>query len=211
MGRINFKTTVFRKIVADNLQQRRLFIDEAFEIAEQDFIIKRDLLLSDFDNHDVTRELRDEQEAGGNISGTLNGHGNLFSFLGFYQGTDPTQDVRETLEDNTRIIKSSRGAKYSKNGITYSFQVVTAAIGGEIAAASPLPFNTGRSWVLALERGASGLNYYIKHYLFDPERDFGVKSRSGTAIQVKPELISISFVKIQYLSEIINKFILRYK
>ena len=54
--------------------------------------------LADFDRHPVTKELKQGAD-GANISGTLGGVGNLFSFIGFYSADRPTDQVREVLKD----------------------------------------------------------------------------------------------------------------
>ena len=59
--------------------------------------------LADFDRHPVTRELKQGPD-GANISGTLGGIGNLFSFIGFYSSDKPTDLVREVLKGYLNIM-----------------------------------------------------------------------------------------------------------
>ena len=54
-------------------------------------------LMSEFENHPVTQEI----EAGpgtSNISGTLNGYGDLFSYIGFDAGDNPIMAIKIILE-----------------------------------------------------------------------------------------------------------------
>ena len=51
----------------------------------------------------------------------------------------------------------------------------------EVFSITPLPWANGRSWLDGIETGISGLGAY----LYDRNKDFGNKSLSGPAIQLK--------------------------
>ena len=82
----------------------------AFEIAESKLFSARKDFLESFENHEVTKEI-EQGESGENISGTLKGYGNLFSFIGFENGDSPTEVVKNLIS-RIRLIKKS----YSKSG-----------------------------------------------------------------------------------------------
>jgi len=54
-------------------------------------------LLEEFERHPVTVEISGGTNAT-NISGTLSGHGNLFSYIGFSAGDKPLSAIREILK-----------------------------------------------------------------------------------------------------------------
>ena len=68
--------------------------------------------LREFDTHPVTLELK--WELAGNMSNTLSGKGNLYTFIGFPEGSNPTEDVRATLYSTIQFVKMS--AKSLKGG-----------------------------------------------------------------------------------------------
>jgi len=53
-------------------------------------------MISEFLNHPITVEIKTGPYAE-NISGTLNGYGNLFSFIGFSDGDDPINPIEGLL------------------------------------------------------------------------------------------------------------------
>ena len=60
-------------------------------------------LMSEFENHPVTQEI----EAGpgtSNISGTLNGYGDLFSYIGFDAGDNPIMAIKIILEKQKYLM-----------------------------------------------------------------------------------------------------------
>ena len=60
-------------------------------------------MLLEFNSHPVTKEIEAGPRAQ-NISGTLGGAGNLFSFIGFDDGDNPIAPVRRILEQSTRLV-----------------------------------------------------------------------------------------------------------
>ena len=76
------------------------------------FLIKKQQLISDFENHSVTREIK-QGPSSSNISGTLGGYGNLYSFIGFEKGSRPVEPVRQALD---RSVKLNRQPKIRKTG-----------------------------------------------------------------------------------------------
>jgi len=167
------------------LEQEEKTIKDAFEK------IKREII-EEFNNHPVTIEMEMGITAE-NISGTLSGITNLYSFIGFREGEKPVEPIRELLEKSTyRIIRLPGIAKAK-----FSFDTPTAK---EIFKETPMPpeWSVGRSWAKGIETGISGIGYYLR-----TERG----SRSGFGIQAKNKTRrGIRFKNIKYISYLINKF-----
>ena len=144
-----------------------------------------------FNNHPVTLELEQGISAN-NISGTLNGITNLYSFIGFNQGYDPISPIRSELN------KIKLNESFSMKGtIRYTIDFPTAK---DIFNITPLPWAIGRSWAKGIETGISGLGYYLK-----VRRD---SSRSGLGVQ-SPRRVRKSgskFKNTQYISALLNKY-----
>ena len=125
-------------------------------------------ILREFLNDVVTREIR-----GGitmsNSSGTLGGYGNLFSYIGFYEGLDPVAPIEEYLRN------FPFSAKVSNNGGQMSIRIKWPTM-KTIRALSSMPWEEGNSWVDGIERGISGFS----NYMYDLTAG---KGRSTAAIQ----------------------------
>lgn len=156
-------------------------------------------LIQNFESHPVTLELKDGADAQ-NISGTLS-YGNLFSFIGFYDGDDPTEAVKAALEQ----ISFTKGQKYIRRSgerYSYHFRVKTPSR-SELESVTPYPdaWREG-SWLYGLERGISGFPYYI---FSDQEI---IKSRSGTGIQIKNMIRNRAggFTPTKYITLLLRQF-----
>tara|TARA_B100000085_G_C18556309_1_gene517848 strand:- start:984 stop:1652 length:669 start_codon:yes stop_codon:yes gene_type:complete len=142
----------------------------------KEFEILKNNMIQEFERHPVTREI-DAGPNATNTSETLGGYGNLFSFIGFQEGSDPLAEVRSALED-TVVTK----LKYS-NGV-WDFIVRSGKdvlTKDKLFSLTPIPWAPGRSWMDGIETGLSGLGLY----LYDSKKKFGDNSKSGTAIQLK--------------------------
>ena len=174
------------------LQKDRDFIKEREKTVKDAFDKIKEEIIEEFNNHPVTREI----EAGigsANISGTLNGVTNLYSFIGFYAGTDPITPIRELLEKSTYRIIASPTATISK----VVFEIPTAKM---IFNATPMPWAIGRSWAKGIETGISGIGYYLKLTL-------DKNSRSGLGVQSQKKVrTGVRFKNTKYISDLINKF-----
>lgn len=146
-------------------------------------------MISEFDQHPITIEIEGGINAE-NISKTLSNITNLYSFIGFESGDKPTEVIREMLK------KSSYKKTIGKNSIiNYSFEIPTAQ---QIFTATPLPWETGRSWAKGIEEGISGLGYYVRTVR---------NSRSGLGIQSQNQVRkNVRFKNTQYISALIKKY-----
>lgn len=154
--------------------------------------LKSELIIN-FLSHPVTKEI----EAGPmakNISNTLGGVGNLFSYIGFENGEKPIQPIMQALREISlsAIITSRNGD---------SRAVIFYPTAKEIFDITPLPWANGRSWAKSIETGLSGFGYYLA----DKEFDSAV-SRSTYAIQTKSKLRSGRFNNVPYISSLIKEF-----
>ena len=164
------------------------------DIVKEGFKIK-DRLISDFLSHPVTVEINNGPTSLTNPSETLgNSYGNLYSFIGFKQGTDPIRPILDIL-----LLIDIRLIQVGDNLSIKTFGFPTSQ---KIWDATPMPRQEGRSWAKGIEEGISGLNYY----LFSSSKSFP-KSESGTAIQLRDRISSgLRFERKSYISKLLNKY-----
>jgi hypothetical protein len=155
--------------------------------------IKRDMV-EEFRNHPVTVEIKAGPDAQ-NTSGTLNGYGNLFSFIGFEEGDNPTDNIEGLL--NLSRIEYSRE---TKEGFLMKIYLPSKQ---EIFLESPMPWAKGRSWAEGIERGISGFGRYLN-------KD-SINSRSGTGIEVDSVIRKGKFSNVPYISALLNKYNQRFQ
>lgn len=178
MGRLNDPNAFKRELIASN--GKNLF--QEFERVKKDMI-------SDFLNHPVTREIENGPMST-NISGTLGGYGNLFSFIGFDQGSTPISPIVKLLrETNFNCSRMIRGV------INITVEMPSSE---QIFRVTPLPWAPGISWAQRMEIGLSGLGMYMSK-LSD-------KSRSGTGLQASNNLRKGKFSNTKYISSFLAKW-----
>ena len=152
-------------------------------------------MIAEFLQHPVTRELQAGVDSP-NISGTLGGITNLFSFIGFESSDNPIDPILDRLE-----LISIRFAGFKSKGMMYAVDMPTAR---EIFEITPLPWANGRSWAKGIESGLSGLGYYLKKE--------SSKSRSGLGIQSSKKVRKgVKFKNTQYISALIKKYEIKFK
>jgi hypothetical protein len=186
-GKINKK--LIQKEIFNNRAVKKMVRDIVQEEVEKE----KALFQQDFESHPVTQEL-DGGEDASNISGTLGGYGNLFSFLGFNQGANPTAPVKFLIQR----ITLDRNVQATGNGFRVKVNVPSK---DDFGAVSRLPFEGGRSWLLDIERGISGLGAYLYGRF--------AGSRSGTGIQSKYKYSNKRFRNVKYFSGMYTKFLRR--
>lgn len=187
----NIPANIAKKINKDvapilkNSVERRIFL--AFER------IKRETI-NEFLKHPVTKEIEAGPTAQ-NLSGTLDGYGNLFSYIGFYNGDDPISPITEVFEKST--IRFSR---LIDGGVVWNVFIPAKE---DIWDVSPMPWAAGRSWAKGIETGISG----IGQYFYTIREDFGAVSRSETAIQTSKNIRrKTRFKNVKYISAILANF-----
>jgi len=186
-GKINKKS--IEKAIFTNRNVKKLVRN----IVEKEVEKQKILFRTDFESHPVTQEL-DGGENASNISGTLGGYGNLFSFLGFSQGVNPTSPVKSLIKS----IRIDRNVQTTIQGFKIKVNIPSKE---EFGAITPMPWECGRSWLLDMERGVSGLGAYL-YGRFN-------SSRSGSGIQSKYRYSNRVFRPVKYFSQMYNRFIKR--
>lgn len=154
--------------------------------------IKKEMI-KDFLSHPVTKEIKDGPQAQ-NISNTLGGYGNLFSYIGFYDGDDPIEPILEELKKSTIVF-----SRPVDGGGIWNIYIPAKE---DIWEVSPMPWAEGRSWAKGIETGISGLGEY-----FYTLRGGLQNSRSETAVQVKSKLRGKSrFKNVKYISDLLSRY-----
>jgi hypothetical protein len=160
------------------------------------FDLAKKNLIRDFLAHPVTQEILAGPTAS-NISGTLNGRGNLFSFIGFPEGSKPINDVLSAIEQGLTLRPFTKKVGIRNIAISYSIKIPLE----EIEDASPLPFEPGLSWVTGIEEGISGFGSYVSLI-----KKAG-SSRSGYGIQSDSAKLPGEFHTRPYMSVLFNSLL----
>jgi len=151
-------------------------------------------MISEFLNHPITVEIKAGLHAE-NISNTLNGYGNLFSFIGFNDGDEPINSI-EGLLNLSRIEKGQN----TKDGFIMKIFLPSKQ---EIFAETPMPWATGRSWAEGIEKGISGFGQYLNTE--------SISSRSGEGVQTNTQIRKGKFKNTQYISALLNKYVKKFQ
>ena len=193
MARVN-RRSVQRKAASQAGKKIRANLEKRTKEVLQ---MERIRLMQDFDNHPITQEIEGGPRAA-NMSMTLGGYGNLFSFLGFNEDSRPVEPLRKILLNSLRLQRLKGTNQYS---LVYRI-IISIPSEEEILAATPLHWAKGKSWVEAVEQGFSGLGQYL-HFR---SKNVG---RSGSAIEAKVDLglRPQSSTASSYLSDILRKLI----
>lgn len=179
----------FEAAAATSHDIKRLAYKKAYGI----FSNAKRMMLHEFDRHPVTQEILDGPRAL-NLTGTLDGYGNLFSFIGFEAGTKPTEVLRELLEIGTDMQQT-----VFRNNIWY-FRVRMPSRDA-VTEVTPMPWERGNSWAFGVETFISGLS----HYMY--KKWYGKESRSGMGLQLPYEnLEDTAFSSHPYITEILRNF-----
>ena len=150
-------------------------------------------LVRDFHSHSITQEIKSGSSAS-NTSGTLGGYGNLFSFIGFNQGDNPIIPIENILNERLNVKVRAIG------GGRFKITILNAPSAQEIFNVTPIPWASGSSWTEGMEKGISNLGSFLY-------RESGIRSRSGTGIQVKNKLRASNLRTGSYISGLINNFL----
>jgi len=174
------------------IRQIRPIVKKSFEEKKQEFLER-------FEADKVTQELRGGAHASSLHTALSAVGGNLFSLLGFYQEQRPIDELRDFLESNVVLYKTSAG-RVRGNKITFDTTVIAPTEDDVNSAMMTQDAGlewTDRSWTELLANGISGL----PSYLVDLTRDFShIPSRSGPAFQVKGDLRKAKMGKIPYIA-----------
>ena len=173
---------VVREVVKKNKRAFQQRITVAFDKIRQEMI-------DEFLSHPISIEIEGGPSAE-NSSGTLDGYGNLFSFIGFDDGTSPLEPILELLQ-STRIELN----RETENGFLMKIYIPSKE---DIFSVTPMPWASGRSWAEGIERGISGFGRYLN---IDSNT-----SRSGAGIETQSVIRRGKFKNSPYISALINKY-----
>lgn len=183
MKRVNVN---FKKVVNENTK----FQKQAEKNIQSKFLESKEVFFNNFNEHPITQEI-DRGPSSSNISNTLNGVGNLFSFIGFYNNDNPIKELKLVLEKSFSIRR-----RKLKNIIQYTINHPSL---DKIKTETPMPWENGRSWVAGIEKGISGFSNYMYKKFID--------GRSGQGLQSKNKIRKNSYRPTRYMSDLINRFI----
>ena len=189
MGSVDY-TSVREKI--KNVKKLENLVDKKVQNGIQE---AKSNFIEQFEEHPVTKEIESGPEAS-NSSGTLNGQGNLFSFIGFERGSNPIAPVSNFLKNAFQVKKLKTEIGKSKIIINYKVSYPTQK---ELDSLTPMPWEPGNSWLINVEKGISGFSNYIN-------KKFS-KGRSGTGVQSQESVRSGNFKPTKYVSEIVSNFL----
>lgn len=184
------------KSISTNPRIVKVIREQVKQIVEEYVEKSKQEMVNEFEEHPITKEIDGGPEAA-NISNTLGGAGNLFSYIGFNEGDSPTQIIKDILINDTKVENKPTIQVVGKD-LKINFPISGPTI-NEIESVTPMPFEGGRSWVRGIEKGISGFSYYIfKKYLKN--------SRSSTGLQTESEIRTGTFKPTTYMSGILKRF-----
>lgn len=184
-GKINKKS--IEKAIFTNKTLKR----QVLKLAQQSVEKEKNILINNFMEHPVTQEIEGGENAN-NISGTLGGYGNLFSFIGFLNGSNPVFPVVNLLKK----ISINKNIKNKNNTFIVDIYVPSKE---DFANVTKMPWENGRSWLWDIEKTISGLGAYL-YGKFE-------QSRSGKAIQSRKNFRNKIFTRVSYFTPLYNKFV----
>ncbi len=190
-------TKILETKAMKQLESKKDLHETVYRRSKEIFKISKQQMLAEFKEHPVTREIEGGPDAS-NISNTIVGVGNLYSFIGFDNGTHPVRSLYNLLNTGTFLSgKRARVVKKTKKSVYLGFKVNYPSE-RDITSVTSMPWEPG-SWALRIERGMSGLGYYMYEKYIKA-------SRSGSGIQVKSKVRTGMFKRTSYLSAILNTF-----
>jgi len=157
---------------------------------------------TDFEFDDVTQEIQGGAGAP-NITKSLAGTENLYSFIGFdANGPDPLEPIRQSLIEGGPSGPRLKYIRATQRQFRYEFRVYAPDL-ENIYRDTPIPWLDGASWADRVEKGIPGLSKYLR-------RMNTKNSRSGGGIQVKKNIRSAKYRPQPYLRAIFNRFLSRF-
>lgn len=180
-------TFVVREVVKKNKRAFQQRIVTAFNKIKKE-------MLEEFLSHPISIEIEGGPNAE-NSSGTLDGYGNLFSFIGFDRGSNPLEPIVELLQSAS--IDADR-----ENDTGFLMKIFIPSK-DEIFSVTPMPWASGRSWAEGIERGISGFGRYL-----NTENLAVYKNRigSGRGVQADSVIRGGKFKNTSYISALMNKY-----
>jgi hypothetical protein len=195
LKKFKFDTNAFEKSIAKS----KFLETKMYKVAEKRFSAAKDKFSEEFNNHPVTIEI-DSGPNASNISSTLGGFGNLFSFIGFNSGSSPTTTIKRSIA-SLRLLPRQAYLKITKSSVVSGWEISVSEI-KNIGQRTKMPWESGRSWLVGIENGISGFSNYIY-------KKFISNSRSGSGIQSQSSERGGSFRPVPYFFDMYSKFLKR--
>lgn len=190
------KSSDLNSAISNSRRVRKL----AFSIAQKKLEIAKSDLIQDFSSHPVSKEISGGADSS-NVSRTLGGYGNLFSFIGFSAGSNPVDLWVSFLKSRIQIKNKNPKVKSgSGDDISFAFDI-NGVSDADLISAGQMPWELGRSWIKAIEQGISGFSFYISKKL----------GRSGGGIQSENRARSGQYQRTTYWSSMWKKFLTNLK
>lgn len=190
MAKIN--KNLLRQNVSSAIESNSNVMKKAMAIAQDSMEQNLNNYILEIENHPVSKEIINGPNSQ-NLSRSLDGPGNLFSFIGFEANEEPVEKIKSIVKSNTFLkFKDFKSAAFNFSVFTPSPQ--------EIYSQTPMPFENGRSWVKGIEKGISGFSNYLYGLIFP-------QSRSGRAIQTENKIRKANFKPTAYFSRLHLNFI----
>ena len=189
--------------------KKKQFVGLARSAANTRFVFAKQDFIEEFDEHPVTQELNPENYD--KEGSALVDHGNLLTFIGFDEGSDPAGELKKYLVENIQMAPEPKISDNGKNKIFYDFKVSMPSmtqIDKEKQFETPDNWRS-TSWVSIIENGVSNAVYYV----FAKSEETAAKfrkagSRSGWGLQRPTKRADGgSFTPKKYISELIANFI----
>lgn len=196
---IRFYLKEFRDMI--DAQADRVLQDAAYARADEYFQEAKERLIERFLDDKVSEEITAGEHAS-NTSNTLNGKGNLFSFIGFTVGEKPVQNVEKQLRKEIRLFKTVERIKRFSKTINFHFRAQYPSM-SDIDEENPMPDWDSRGWPSAITQNIGGFWSYIYWREFDPDVSF-----STTGLEADQILRNEYYEPpSSYLKEMIDDFV----
>ena len=182
-----------KQLLKKELSNSKVLKNLAYGAAKKKMEGLRNTALKQLDQHPVTQEL--EKGTSGMNSSLLGGRGNFFGFLGFLEGQQPVEIIRDAFKDHIKIrSQNPKLKKVSAASYTWEFDIDIPSK-TEIYGVTPMAWSS-RSWVKGVERGVTN---YTKTIFTDSS-----ESRSGIALQSKQNVNFITYSPTPYITSILD-------
>ena len=189
------KSKLNNRSIQQKISRSRRFNQQLEKVANDKFKKVKQRLMKNFENHPGTQEI-----SGGvsspNISDSLGGYGNLFSFIGFQEGSSPIDEVKIFLENSIKL-KIQRRNKSHRRTIEKKCSINVPSV-KDFSSVARMPFEGGNSWIEMIERGMSNFSNYMNKKT--------KASRSGAGIQIEGRIRMDSSKPTMYMTELLDRF-----
>lgn len=159
----SIKNTVMNKA-------KNLVLDPINKNLERKFERALNLFLDEVSQHPVSQELRDWTTPSAFLQGSSTG--SLFGFIGFQASYRPVDDLLDYLRNNIRFIPAKKLSISGATIITY-----TIPSKDDFSARFPLFWEGQNGWVNSIERGISGLGYFLSVRTASSRSTEGIQSQ----------------------------------